>query len=273
MQPIKNPFELYKLLPASNCRQCLLPSCMAFAVAVVQGTKKPQDCPYMPAQVRARCQTGIDKPKSLEDEQRQVIAELKKKVATLDFAALAPRLGARLINGSLAIPCLGKDFVFGPDGAMSSECHCNTWVMFPLLHYILFCQGRNPSGNWTAFAELAEAGNWRRYFGHRCEDALRQLADAHTDLVFEILDLFGAEPAADNPAGADHALVLHPLPKIPLLINYWRPEDGFDSKLNILFDRTADKNLPSEPTYMLCRGIVEMLRVLIVRHSRDGKLF
>ncbi|MCI5180309.1 MAG: Fe-S cluster protein, partial [Candidatus Electrothrix sp. AW3_4] len=44
---IKTPLELYKHLEQSNCRRCLLPSCMAFSVAVIQGQKQLKDCPYL----------------------------------------------------------------------------------------------------------------------------------------------------------------------------------------------------------------------------------
>ena len=94
----------------------------------------------------------------------------------------------------------------------------------------------------------------------------------HTDLIFEILHLFGAKPLAEV-TNADHSLVIHPLPKVPFLINYWMPEDDFESKLTILFDRSAEVNSNIESLYLLGRGLVEMFRALIVRHSKDGKLF
>ncbi len=100
---------------------------------------------------------------------------------------------------------------------------------------------------------------------------MRQLADAHTELFFEILHLFGAQPISE--LDADFSLLLHPLPKVPLAINYWSPEQDFPSKLNILFDITAPDNLNIESIYVLCRGLVEMFRVLIVKHNKDGKLY
>ena len=100
----------------------------------------------------------------------------------------------------------------------------------------------------------------------------KALADAHSELVFEILHLFGAQPLSGK-ALADQSLIIYPLPRVPFLINYWLPEDGFGSKLNILFDRFAAANSDPESIYLLTRGLVEMFRQLIVRHSRDGKLF
>ena len=97
------------------------------------------------------------------------------------------------------------------------------------------------------------------------------LADAHTGLFFEILHIFGAQSIGGMDA--DYSLVIYPLPKVPFMINYWEPEQGFESKLNILFDRVAADNITIESIYLLGRGLVEMFRALIVRHNRDGKLF
>ncbi|MCI5124821.1 MAG: Fe-S cluster protein, partial [Candidatus Electrothrix sp. AR5] len=47
MAALKTPLEVYKLLNKSNCRKCMLPSCLAFAAAVIQGQKKLSDCPEL----------------------------------------------------------------------------------------------------------------------------------------------------------------------------------------------------------------------------------
>ena len=155
---------------------------------------------------------------------------------------------------------------------MTSACHLIPWVLIPLLNYVLHCQGKEPRDGWVGMAELQDSAQWGHYFSHRCEEPLRQLADAHTDLVFEILQVFNAAPAKDG-SSADYSLIVWPLPLVPVLINYWQAEDEFSSKLNILFDRSVEKNLPAEALYLMIRGIVEMFRQLIVRHSKEGKLF
>jgi ArsR family metal-binding transcriptional regulator len=39
------PTDVFKLLPGSNCRQCGQPTCFTFALKVVAGQCKPEDCP------------------------------------------------------------------------------------------------------------------------------------------------------------------------------------------------------------------------------------
>lgn len=272
MSKTGNPLEIYKLLQKSNCGKCQLPTCMAFSVAVVQGRKRLGDCPHLESGTIERLEGEIPRRKTQDEAQEEVVGRLREQVSKLDLASVAARLGATLVDGRLAITCLGKDFLIDRDGNMASVCHVNTWVQIPLLNYIIHCRGREVSFDWMAFGALDNAEDWGQFFSHRCEEALRQLADAHQELVFEILTVFGAKAAA-GVSSADHALVIYPLPRVPFLINYWQPEDDFDSKLNILFDSSATANLNAESIYLLGRGLVEMFRQLIVRHSRDGKLF
>ena len=272
MAEIKNPLELYKYLNKSNCKKCMLPSCMAFAVAVIQKQKTLEDCPELDEETRAKLSGGIVMKKNREDDQGRVLRKLKEEIAQTDLDAAAKRLNLPFRDGKIAVNCLGKDFWIDAAGDMVSECHTIPWVQNPVLQYILHSKGREPVGEWVAFGGLKGATEWNQFFSHRCEAAMRQLADAHTDLIFEILHLFGAKPLAEV-TNADHSLVIHPLPRVPFLINYWMPEDDFESKLTILFDRSAEVNSNIESLYLLGRGLVEMFRALIVQHSKDGKLF
>lgn len=272
MMSIKTPLELYQFLPKSNCGLCQVPSCMAFAVGIIQGRKQLTDCPHLERDTLLRLGGDLEKRQFLRDDQEKIIRQLQEQIVGLDFSTATARLGARLVQDRLAINCLGKDFCIAPGGAMLSECHANAWILIPLYNYVLHAQGKEVQGKWTPFGELPDSVNWSKFFAHRCEEPLQQLADAHPDLVFEILHVFGAK-SLPGITSADQALVIYPLPKLPLLINYWQPEDGFPSQLNILFDQSATANLNPECIYLLTRGLVEMFRQLIIRHSRDGKLF
>jgi len=41
MTKITTPFDIYKLLLQTNCGECSLPNCLAFAAALIKGQKKP----------------------------------------------------------------------------------------------------------------------------------------------------------------------------------------------------------------------------------------
>jgi ArsR family metal-binding transcriptional regulator len=40
-------FEIFKLLPMTNCKACGAPTCLVFATQVAEGAKVPEDCPSL----------------------------------------------------------------------------------------------------------------------------------------------------------------------------------------------------------------------------------
>lgn len=272
MAGLNSPLEIYKLLNKSNCRKCLLPSCLAFAAAVFSGDKKLADCPDLDDEIKQGIGSEITPRKTNEDESAKQLAILKLEVAKTDYSSVAEKLGAVANGDSLTINCLGKDFIIDRTGEMNSECHANLWVHGPLLNYIIHGQGKAICEDWLPFNQLQGSADWSRFFSHRCEEDMRQLVDAHPKLFFELLDLFGAKEIIGG-IDTDYSLLIHPLPKLPMVINYWNAENDFPSKLSICFDSTGRDNLNIEFIYTITRGLVEMFRALIVKHNMTGELF
>lgn len=44
------PLQVYQLLPRTNCKKCGLPTCYAFAFALISREKAPADCPDLQAE-------------------------------------------------------------------------------------------------------------------------------------------------------------------------------------------------------------------------------
>lgn len=265
MSIANNPYQLYKLLPGDNCRQCYLPSCMAFAAAVIRGEKRPEACPRLEPEVLARLAAEFAPRRSLADEQAERVAELRREVAQLDFAAAAPRLGGELRAGNLVLSCLGKDFVIDRQGRLASECHVNPWVQLPLLRYLLVCRGEEERGEWLPLAELPGGAAAAALFGRRCEEPLRLLADEFGDDFFDLLALFGRPDPADRPG---HRLfILRPLPKAPCRLAYQPAEDELASSLRLSFDGSAAGNATPEILHFLCAGMAEMFEKILRRPS------
>ena len=266
---IKNPLELYKHLDQSNCRRCMLPSCMAFSVAVIQGQKKLNDCPLLSEEKINELSGGIVQKKSMSEEQEVHLAALRQELSQQDLRDISRRLDLPLKNGSVGVRCVGKHFWINGQGEMVSECHRNNWVHIPVLRYLLQSKGRKPIGKWITFSDIENSGGKEAFFAHRCEQEMGRLAEEHTEVFYEILDLFEVEEIEDlqGKIDADKSFLLLPLPGVPFLINYWEPEDAFPAKLNILFDITVSDNCNAESIYTLGRGMVEMFEQLILRHT------
>jgi hypothetical protein len=266
MSQLKNHLELFQYLPQTNCRDCGLPTCLAFAVAVIKGEKSLDACPHLDRSALEGVEIEAGKPSPQEEEQAQALAQLRAKVQDVEFSPdAASRLGAALKEDALNIKCLGRDFFVHGQGMVTSQCHTNTWITVPLLNYVLTSGGREPAGEWVLLKDLPGGADWARLFRQRCEEPLRKVADHYTDLFKDMVEVFGGrrEQALDS----DVAVVLHPLPKVPVLIAYWEPEEGMDSVLNVMFDRTATDNLSIESIYSLAAGMALMFERVAQTHG------
>jgi hypothetical protein len=258
------PLEIYKLLPRTNCGKCFLPSCLAFAAAVSKGEKKLAECHDLAPEFRTGQASGQPAPAERDVEQAEFMAKLRARMADLDLAAVAPKIGAGLRNDQLVVNSLGKDFVVDRRGNVSSECHIIPWVEAPLLSYITNKNHAPVSGSWISFREIKGGIDWQNLFTSRCETPLRRLADANPDLLGDIIDLFRGQTI--DWYQADIALILHPLPHFPILICYQAPEEDLESVLNIFFDQCCAVNLQIKSVFTLCSGLVRMFSKISHHH-------
>lgn len=54
--------EIFKLLPKTNCKKCGMPTCLAFAMALVQKRAKLDDCPYVSQEAKDKLAAAAAPP-------------------------------------------------------------------------------------------------------------------------------------------------------------------------------------------------------------------
>lgn len=266
MVAFNNAMEIFKLLDKSNCRKCNLPTCLAFAGAVLQGRKQLAECPVIPADIIKQYEHH-EQPKPASDQDLEnILVRFRDTIAGTDLPAAAHRLGEVYDNGRLTLKMLGKDVTIDDQGNIYTDIHVHGWMLGPLLNYLTEGQGRSATVTWLPYRELD--GGKTRYplFEHRGEKALKHIADTYTDLFEDMIHVFNGRQVK-NHYESDISLVLHPLPKFPILICYWKPEDGLESDLNIFFDAMAEDNLHIDMIYTLTAGLVVMFEKLAQRHG------
>ncbi|HUL00055.1 MAG TPA: DUF3786 domain-containing protein [Nitrospirota bacterium] len=266
MIKLTTPFDIFKVLPKSNCGKCQISTCLAFAAAVIKEEKQLSDCTCLDKNILSQFSGRISKQINLESIQEDTLKDLKEKIVKIDLSSRAEKIGARFNGRSLLVKCLGKDFEVDAKGSVVSHCHTHPWFMIPLLHYILFSKGNSPSGRWVPFRELENSMSWNPLFERKCERPLKCIADTQADLFEDLISIFSGM-SYGNAFTSDISVILYPLPKLPMMICYWKPEDDMESKLHLFFDDTADKNLLIESIYSTCMGIIRMLENLMQKHS------
>ena len=256
--------DVYKILPQTNCGKCILPSCLAFAAAIVTGSRKLEECPDLNQTAITDFNEKFRDQGAKEIIEAEFIDKLKQKMAIIDFDSVAPKIGATVKEETIIIPSLGKDFALNRQGNMTSECHIIPWVLAPMLSYITHKTHEDITGRWISFREIKGGIEWQPLFTRRCEEPLRQLEDSNPGLLTDLITLFNGEPV--DWYDADIALILYPLPNIPILICYQAPEGDLASKLTIFFDACCSTNLHIKSTFTLCSGLVQMFAKIAEHH-------
>jgi hypothetical protein len=242
---------------------------MAFAAAVIKQEEHLADCPHLEAAVISRYAGTIESPINIEKIQERTCKDLQERIKAIDLVSRAELLGARSTGRTIVVSCLGKDFEVDAQGRVISSCHSHAWFSIPLLTYVLSSAGAPVSGRWLPLRELEQGGRWAALFERRCEAPLKRIADAHAELFEDLISMFSGT-SAPRQFSSDISVVLYPLPKVPILICYWKPEDGMGSKLHVFFDATAEQNLTMDSLFTLGTGLVRMLEKIMHTHT-DGK--
>jgi hypothetical protein len=242
----KNAMEVFHYLDKSNCRECGEKTCLAFAGAVFQGHRKIDECPKLGPSVIARFAGDPGDLNTLEANREAFMQMMKQQISRIDFATAAEKTGGRSANGRLTLKILGKDFSVDRHGNLFSDIHVNPWVAGPFFDYVINGKGVAPAGQWVSFRELKNGKDRYPLFQKRCEEAMLQVADSYTDLFDDVVHLFSG---------------------LPIMICYWRPDEGLGSSLNIFFDKTADQNLDIGSIFSLGVGLAQMFQKLALRHG------
>jgi hypothetical protein len=251
-----NVLELYRRLPRTNCGKCTQKACMPFAVALSKGDATADACPGLSEEQRGEIVGGSAKG----DWRETVVTGLRTEGAALPLARIAPGIGASWDGGALRIRCLGREYLVAGDGTIGVAGAAGPvppWTRILLLHYVGTRGETPPAGRWVSFAELKSGLVKATSFARECEEPLRGLFDRDPAAAERGLERLGS--ARETTAPAPVAWRLDALPRVPLLVLYWPPEEEFPSKCKVLFDATADRFLDVESLTFLVEGLAKNL--------------
>lgn len=229
--------------------------------------KKTLDlCPSLSREVLDQYQekqNGSDRVAVYRD---RMLADLKNQIEACDLKAAAKRVGGVFSDSKLTIRIFGKPFSISSNGTMCSDIHINSFIAGPVLEYVLQCKGVPLTKKWIPFRELKGGLEMNGLFVQQSEKPLKKIADGYPNLFEDLMTIFSGKEV-DNGSEADISLALYPLPKLPIQISYWKPEEGMESDLHIFFDSSADTNANLNIIYLLSAGIVRMFEKISITHG------
>jgi len=267
MAQFENAMQVFRLLDKSNCGKCGEKTCLAFAGAVYQGRRKLAQCPTVsPAHLAEFADVGDDVLPDAPDAGAEHYMSICRQLATLDLSQAAVRTGGVYNDPLLTIKVLGKDFSVDNAANFVTDIHTIPWVTVPFLTYVLNSRGVPLTGDWVSLRELAGGAERYPLFQKRCEEAMQHIADVYLELFDDMVQLFAGKQI-QSPYDSDISVVLPVFPLVPLLICYWKPEEGMTSTLNVFFDRSADFNLDSDTAFTLGAGLTQMFEKMAHQHG------
>lgn len=262
----KNAMEVFAVLDKSNCRKCGEKTCLAFAGAVFLGERRIQECPTVDPKSLEKFAVESSAVAATDSELDEYVGSLKAALIKCDYQEIAARIAGQCRNEELTVAILGKKFGVAKDGRFVTDLHVLPWVVIPLLDYMLHCKGLPITGNWISFREIDGGKEKYALFKKRGEDVLKQLADKYTDFFNDIVHMFSGF-TVDEQFESDVSVVLYPLPLVPVMICYWKAEEGMGSSLNLFFDSTVENNLGLESAFFLGTGLAQMFEKIAEHHG------
>ncbi|MEW5734099.1 MAG: DUF3786 domain-containing protein [Thermodesulfobacteriota bacterium] len=261
-----NAIQVLQMTDRSNCRECGFQTCLAFAQAVARSQTHLSGCTRLaPGSLEKAPPLPEKKPIPRADGD-EAVKLLQAEIRKIDLAEAAKRIGAHLDRGKLILKVMGKDFSVDQGGNLYSDIHVHPWIAAPFLHYVLHAAGSKPTGKWVGFRELPGGGPMLGLYERRCEKPLQRVAETYTELFEDLMRLFNGQEVGSQ-FNADISLILRPLPLVPVLVCYWKPEEGIPATLRLFFDETAERNLGTEALYSLVAGLVQMFEKISHRHG------
>jgi hypothetical protein len=263
---IDNAMTVFKELPKTNCRECGAKTCLAFAGAVFQRQKAIGDCPHLDKVVVEKFSDGVRLPKA-HRAYLDAFKKMRHEIINVDLPDAAQRLGGTFANGKLIVKVMGKDVSVDANGKLYTDIHVNGWLERTVLTAIATSKGLPVAGGWVKIHDLEGGKPWRHMFENQCVTPLHDLADDHPDLFETLMHVFSGS-RVEGHMGSDIGVVLNVLPKVPILICYWKAEEGMNSDLHVFFDKTASANLGVDALYSVAVGLTQMFKKIAVRHGQ-----
>lgn len=183
-----------------------------------------------------------------------------QRLASLDRAAVAQRLGLRWEGGTLMVPLLGDDCRLADDGLRTAD---DGRVSFAALvvvgNYLLRAPEAVPAdASWAAYRDFPDAAPLRNYFRRNAERPLVEAFAEDAARLGERCRRIGGRPAAEGLA-YDLAFRIEALPRLPVFLLFNAADAEFPAECRLCFERRAAAFIDMESLAILAVLLAEKL--------------
>lgn len=257
--------DILKELPGTNCRDCGKTGCFAFATGVYLDGFPLAKCPHLSpeklAAMEAKLREGRSAGEGKKDApQVQALAFLKEKIAGLDFSTMAENSSASYNPGppeSLTLPFLGTPHTLDQnDVKAASGPEPTVWIKVFLYIYVTRANGNPAANRWVSYRELPNTVSKEKTYERKVNEI-----GAHFGNDFEALDRAAQSLGGERVefGSTDGAWFYRALPRVPIMLLYWRGTEEFPARTSLLLDAGVLDYLDQEATVFLAEAFVKMI--------------
>jgi hypothetical protein len=171
-----------------------------------------------------------------------------ERIAGLDLASRAARLGIGIEGGEARIPLFGRPHAVSASGVRDpSGARPIHSVSVVLCQYLLLGPDVAPAGgaDWVSFRDFRDAAPFVEGFVNNSERAIsRRFAGRRGDLVVASDALCGTDPGLD--VSYEVRRRFEALPMVPVVMLFNDEDEEFGADCTILFERRAGRYLDME---------------------------
>lgn len=270
MKPV-SAIELYKATPKTNCKECGFPTCLAFATCVIVEKKPLETCPYLTEEVLEELGSRIHEQQSQgvyvkRDPYKITADHIRERIESHDFSAIAEGLGAQYVEKDdqphLCLSYMNRDCLLSKqeiriEGSPADD----HWDNILLYNYVHFSGDEPIRGEWIPIDNIPGNIPKKPELEHGCEQKIAAHFEGKAGRLERAGRALGARSMAQDESNADVALSFLPLPKIPFFLVFWDavPEEGFEARAKVLFDRSVTSYLDIESLVFLAERFADAL--------------
>ena len=265
-----SPVDLYRdVLPKTNCRDCGLLSCLAFAAKVVAEGLPLRECPHLDPDLVESIQQKLNAQYASGKWKKRDVAEdaliwARQRAASLRIEDLEKRIEGRLVDREgqkvLELPYF-QDIIEISRSGLKKRDDTKLTRLEQVFLYNHLAQGgsREPSGTWKGFQELPNTVSKVKSMREHVEKPLIERFSGDLKALKTCGQSLGAIDTTEAFGSAEAALLFHPLPRVPVLLVFWDREEEFEAEVRLLFDETVTEHLDIESILFLSERLTELL--------------
>lgn len=158
---------------------------------------------------------------------------------------------------AFCISSLGIDVSVGwPDCSITPR--LSAWHSLLILHYLDLADGFPLTGKDIPFGQMKSGMVRGGGIDRKCELAIQKLAVVNEDSVAEMCERLGGELISSN---ADITIRIPFLPRFPVTLKLWLPDEEFPASGRLLVDAAADHYLTIEDAVTVAELLLEKLQL------------